>query len=395
MGGAGLSTPARCRNVVARRPSKLHSFRKRGKMGLVVALLILLVGQVGRVPVPPRHMAILEQACTHRARWCRSEARRADVLIMGDSRVLLGIDNRILATHLRLPDRPGEPTVVGLALLGSAAATDLWMWRRITAGGHSLRARLAVIGLRAPLSVIRIPEPSFLTEPAVALARPRPAHYLLRYLYEAPDVLWLIRDRRLSNAAALLTYRIFPLYARQESWRNWISGQEVRPTLDPRQERPPVKRKDRLAARRRRSTTPTINDFDVRCLNEMLADMSAHGVRAVLVSPPVELWLLRLAAQCPQTPLVRGSLVDGAPGSPLQLWKSAAQALADEKGVPYLDYMRPEQVVRFQYWDPSHLSVTSAAAFTRDLAARINVLLPTLAGPQPWPKRTISATAPP
>ena len=366
MAGAGLSAPARGRNVVARRPSKLHSFRKRGKMGLIVALLILLAGQVGRVPVPPRYMDILERACTRRAQQCRSEARRADVLLMGDSRVFLGINPRIFTTRLRLPDRPGEPTVVCLAVIGSAAESDLWMWRRITAGGHSLRARLAVIG---------ISEYSF-------LARPGPTDYLLRYLYEAPDVLWLIRHGRLSNAAALLTYRMFPLYARQVSWRQWISGRRIRKKLDPRSRPPLLKRRALFEEYRRNLANYRIDGFDVECLDEMLADMSAHGVRAVLVSPPVELSLLRLAARCPQTPLVRSSLVNGAPGSPLRLWKSAAQVSAAKRCVPYLDYMRPDQVLRFRYWDPSHLSKESGARFTRELAARINELLRTSAEPQ-------------
>jgi hypothetical protein len=172
---------------------------------------------------------------------------------------------------------------------------------------------------------------------------------------------------------------MFPLYARQGSVRNVIAKKRdplARPGAG--LVLPALKAKYRvrkLRWYRSQYFDYRIDPLEVRCLHEMLADMSARGIRSVVVLPPVEVALLRAAARAKPGQPDRGRLGDGEPGSPLRLFKEAVQGAAARSGVRLIDYMRADRAAGFDYRDPAHLSEISAVRFTRELAASINAEL--------------------
>lgn len=287
---------------------------------------------------------------------CHPPARSADVIIVGDSRVWYGIDQKSLAKRLRIPHRKAaSPRITRVAVFGLSVASDRWLWRRITCGGHVPRAKVAIIGLWEVALRNEIPT----TDEA------------LRYLYGAADLPWLLRHGRLDEAARVLTYRIFPLYARRSSLRTLVARTPSSPSFrEPRRDQTLKRYRDYYRDYR-------IDPFQVGCLDEILADMRARGIHAILVSPPIERSLLRLAASDPRNPRWRGLPGEAAPGSPLSLFKRTARRSAARAGALYLDYLRPEQSARFAYrgGDLAHLAPHSAAAFTEEIAARINAEL--------------------
>jgi len=346
------------------RLAKMRAFLNKGKIGFISAALILLVGQAGRLPVPARYRSYADEAFARAAAACRSSARSADVMILGDSRMLFGIDQEVLADNLRLPGPGGRrPSVAMLGVYGVSAADDYWMWRQIAAGPEPPRARLAIVGLWEPGLMRNLPG----------------SDSAPRYVYHLRDILWLLRGGRINDAASLLTYRILPTYARQGSLRNRIARTQD-PMMRIRPGRGPWARETEriLRALRPRALNMyrgfyrgyEIDPFQVRCLERMLIDMKARGIRVFLVSPPVDLALLRMAARgAPDEP---SRSLEGDPGSPLRRYKSALRGIAERAGIPYLDYMRPGEARRFEYPDPSHLTAESAMKFTRELALQID-----------------------
>ena len=342
----------------------MRAFLNKGKIAFTTAALILLVGQVGRLPVPARYRSYADEAFAQAAAASRSSARSADIIIMGDSRMLFGVDEEVLGDNLRLSGHSGgRPKIAMLGVYGVSAADDYWMWRQIAAGPQPARARLAIIGLWEPGLMRNLPG----------------SDSALRYMYDVRDVPWLLRQERINDAASLLTYRIVPTYARQGSLRNRIARTQD-PMVRIRPGRGPWARETEkiLRALRPRALNMyrgfyrgyAIDAFQARCLERMLIDMKARGIRVFLVSPPVDIALLRMAARAAPDQPARS--LEGDPGSPLRLYKSALRSVTERAGVPYLDYMRADQVRRFEYPDPSHLTVESAVEFTRELALQID-----------------------
>ena len=322
---------------------------------LVSALVAVAVGQLGYVPVPKPYRVHEHSMYWKVAERSRTDARTADVIVMGDSRVLFGIDTKVLARQLRIPGgHGGRPTIVDLAAPAATPAGGLWMWRRALGGTHPPRARLAVIGV-AP----------------VDFTPKTPGNdNVLRYLFEAPDVLWLARDGRMNYAAALLTYRVFPLYALHRSIINMVIGQRQREPVLP----PPSPAEDAywLAQHEAWYSDYRIDPWQVRCLERMVSEMRARGIRVILFTPPVAESLLRIEAGISlEAPMSGGSAPGGMPGSPLRLFRDMIRGFQAREGVTYFDYMRAAHSRRFEFWDPTHLLPTSASTFTRELAGRI------------------------
>jgi hypothetical protein len=362
-----LSRAGTLRNRILLRLATMRSCLNKGTTGFITAALIVLVGQAGRLPIPARYRTYGDDAYAQVAAASRSSARTADVIIMGDSRTLFGIDVEVLADRLKLPTSGGgRPKVAMLAVYGVTADDDYWIWRRIAAGPRPPRARLAIIGLWEP-----------------GLMRNSPgADTPLRYLYQAPDVLWLLRQGRINDAASLLAYRMLPTYARQGSLRCMIGGTpdpltRIRPGRGPwTAETETILRALRPNAfkgYRKFYRNYAIDPSQVLSLERMVAGMKAQGVRVFLVSLPVDIALLRMAARRAADEPARS--LQGDPGSPLRLYKSAIRGVAERTGVPYLDYMRADEVRQYEYPDPSHMTAESAVRFTRALAAGINAEL--------------------
>lgn len=169
----------------------LRAWTRRGRTAFISALLIIAVGQVGRMPVPASYQMYGDEVLHRIAARSRSQGRRADVIIMGDSRIICAIDPRGLASNLRIGHRSdAAPAVEMLAAFGMTPSAQYWLWRAIAAQGCHPRARLAIIELWE------------LGMNWQGAAR----DWNLRYLYGARDAVWLLRHGRLNEAATLLTY---------------------------------------------------------------------------------------------------------------------------------------------------------------------------------------------
>ena len=336
-----------------------YTSSSRRRAALITTAVVLAAGQLGYVPVPKRYR--VHEHATYRevAARSRTEARTADVIVMGNSRVMFGINCQELGRGLRLPGRQGgRLTVADLSAEAATPAADLWMWRQAASAPHPPRARLAVIGL-APLDFSR---------------KLLGTDYGLRYLFGARDVLWLARDGRVNYAATLLTYRAMPLYAVDRSVTNMLLNQPQRyPMLFP-----PSRKADLAWLGQYKSwySDYRIDPWQVRCLTQMAQEMRAHGVRVILLAPPVGESLLRLeAGMSPNAPMPGGSAPAGMPGSPLRLFRDMVKSFEARQGVTHIDYLRAAYARRFEFWDPVHLLPASAVAFTHDLTSRINAEL--------------------
>jgi hypothetical protein len=324
---------------------------------LVTAAVAVAIGHVGSLPVPMRYRNHERRMYERAARLSNTEARRADVIVMGNSRVLFGIHAQELRRNLRLPwigDR--RPTVAILAGPALTPSGELWLWRRIAAGCAAPRARLAVVGI-APCDF--------------APRRYWGVDYNLRYLFELRDALWLARIGRVKDAATLLTYRLFPLHALQRSVMNWVYRipQKEPPMVPPSPGADAVW----LGVHRSWYVDYRMDEWQECCLEQMVDEMRAHGIRVMLVSMPVKSSLLRVeAGMTPGMPMFGASARRGRPGSPLRLLRTWATNFARRAGVTYLDYEHAEWTQKLDFWDPTHLLPPSADRFTRELAERIN-----------------------
>jgi hypothetical protein len=327
---------------------------------LVTGALMLGVGQLGRLPVSqvyrPHHEMQYEEAVAA----ARTTAASADALVLGNSRMWLGVSAWALARDLRLPGMGGStPKVVKLTPSGGTAAVALWLWRRIVSSGRRLRPKLLLLGV-APID----------------FSDKSPGHdYALRYVFGVRDILWLLRSGRAQDAAAMLTYRALPLYSRRTSFLSMLRAGRAR-------QRP---------ARGTAELAPDgwwvaqyytwyqgyrVEPFQARALDELVADAQRRGVRVVLVALPVAPRLQKVDAGGPPPPdLMQGSgsrrFADRSK-SALALFGKMIRARVKRYGVPYFDYTTLEQSVRFQYLDGSHLTGRSADLFTREVAQRIN-----------------------
>ena len=325
---------------------------------LISGALIVGVGQVGRIPVPDRYRSRVEVYYAWAAHLARTEARRADVVIMGNSRVMVGIRGRELSRDLKLPGLHGvRPTVVSLGVPAGMPVSSRCLWRHMSAA-RQLQAKLLVVGI-APIDLID-------ESPG--------RDYAVQYLLGVSDALLLAREGRLRDAAAILTYRAFPLYARRQSVHDFFARREFR-ELIPRH-------KDEA-----RGILNTyfewyqgydVSPLQARVLEELILEVRARGVRVVMVAMPIGPALLDLAMGGRPPPGLDMRLARPARAlrdrtkTPLDVFDSAIARVVQDTDVTYFDYLTPQEVARFDYIDPSHLTPAASVQFTRELAQRIN-----------------------
>ena len=325
------------------------------------AVVVVAVGQLGRIPVPPRYRGHEHEMYLRAIRAARTEAHRADVIVLGNSRVMFSIDAQELGRDLRLPGlRGGNARVANLAAPAMTPAGSLWMWRTVTSGSPRRRhPRVALIGV-APVDFTR---------------RTPGNDYVLRYLYHMRDVLWLAEQGRMNDAATLLTYRLYPLYALHQSEVNLLLR---RPRKEPPLP-PPSRASDALwlLAHEGWYRDYRIEAWQVQCLRHMVADMRTRGVHVILFSPPVKASLLRIEAGfSPGAPMIGPNASEDRPGSPLRLFRSLmSNSFQRRPGMVYLDYMHAQDAKGLEFWDPTHLLPPSAVTFSRTFAADVNRVL--------------------
>ena len=329
----------------------------------VTALLILCIGQLGRLPVPDayrqpedRSYRLLEERVTSRA--SDRPFVQPDVVVMGDSRVQFGISPTTLARHLRLAVAGNRsPIVLNLAAPAAGFATDLWLWRRLTRSARRMPALLIVGVSELQLTGIG---------PGRDMA--------LRYHFGLSDTSWLLRSGRAADVATMLTYRLLPLYARRLSIRNWMARHRYLefPRPAPRRE---------LRRYYNWYEKYCVDPFEQTSLDALIRAAQGAGSRVVLVSPPISAIHLAMAdGGLPPPGIIPASQLRNRRKprtSPLRLFEAAISRCAMRHQVPYFDYLTLEQSARFQYWDTDHLSFTHEGGrkFTRELAERINELL--------------------
>lgn len=328
---------------------------------MLSAAVIVAIGQLGRISVPSRHRGHEHEMYLRAVRAARTQGPSADVIVLGNSRVMFSIDTQELGRDLRLPGlRGGNARVANLAAPATTPAGSLWMWRAVA--GRSSRGhhpRVALIGV-APVDFTR---------------RTPGNDYVLRYLYRMRDVLWLAEQGRMNDAATLLTYRLYPLYALHQSEVNLLLR---RPRKEPPLP-PPSRASDALwlLAHEGWYKDYRIEAWQVQCLRRMVADMRSRGVQVILFSPPVKASLLRIEAGfSPGAPMVGPNAWEGRPGSPLRLFRSLMRnSFQRRPGVVYLDYMHAQDAKGLEFWDPTHLLPPSAVTFSRTFAADVNRVL--------------------
>jgi hypothetical protein len=345
-----------------------YTSNSRRRVVLITTLVAVVIGQAGRLPVPRTYWHSTERVYRTARERSRTEARQADVLLLGDSRIEFGLQPQVMAEYLRLPGMKGRrPEVVNLGVFGGIPPAALWLWWQATRSRTGAEPKLLVLGA-ADLDMT---------------ARSPGRDYALRYLYDASDAVWLARSGQYDDAAALLTFRTFPLYARRITFENWVTGH-----------------KQALFAARREGPGGwwlpmyydwyrdyRINPFQKRCLEQLIDEATRRGTRVVLVAPPVEVGLLRLSAGGPPPPGMEtragARLWLDRKRAPLPVFEAAMADIVSRTHTPYFDYLTPQESVRFTYDASSHLSPQSATEFSRELAERINQMLAAHGEPQP------------
>jgi hypothetical protein len=351
---------------------------------LISGALIVGVGQVGRIPVPDRYRGRVEASYARAAHLARTEARRADVVILGNSRVYevvyvggpetlhgkrgerggvaasipIGIVVGEMSRDLDLPGLRGRrPTVVNLGVSAGMPLSSLSLWHRISATPR-LQAKLLVVGI-APID---------LTDESPG------RDYAVQHLLGVSDALLLAREGRLRDAAAILTYRAFPLYARRQSVRNLLACREFRELLPRRK----GEARGLLNTYFEWYQGYDVSPLQARLLEELILDARARGVRVVMVAMPIGPALLDLAmgGRPPPGSDMRfarpARALRDRTKTPLDVFDSAIARVVQDTDVTYFDYLTPQEVARFDYIDPSHLTRAASLPFTRELAQRIN-----------------------
>jgi hypothetical protein len=327
---------------------------------LLVAALIIGVGQLGRLRVPDTYRSEQEKRCAEAIALTGARPVAPDVLVMGNSATEYGVNAAKLSAALRMPGKAGsKPTVVNLAVPGGNPQISLWLWRRLARSHAVSRTSVLVVGV-APIDLIN----------------ESPGHdYSLRYLFRARDAVWLLSLGQINDAAALLTFRAFPLYARGTAIRDLIA----------RRQPPPL----HVAGENQRLWWVGIyyrwyrqyraQRYQVLCLQQLIAEAQRRRVQVVLVSLPVHRWLQDVTAGAtpPGMGLVERSRRGAQPGlevgeTPLARFNVAVRDCVRRYRVPYFDYLTTDQSARFAYEDPPHLTKAAALRFTAELGQRIS-----------------------
>ncbi|UCH36036.1 MAG: hypothetical protein JSV65_06695 [Armatimonadota bacterium] len=326
-------------------------------MILASALVVVGLGQVGRLPVPLAYWHSTERVYRTAIQRAHGEARRADVLLLGDSRIQFGLRADELARHLRLPGMGARsPHVVNLAVFGGIPPGALWLWRQATQSRRDSGPQLLLLGA-ADIDLT---------------ARSPGRDYSVRYLYDARAASWLAWSGQYDDAATLLTFRAFPFYARRRTIGNLLMRREQTLLV--------IRREERggrwLPMYWDWYRDYRIDSFQTRCLEQLIREAKARGTRVVVVAPPVERGLLKLGAGALPPPGIEAGTGWRASAdrskAPLVLFHAAMADIVSRTDVPYFDYLTPQDSVRFGYDASAHLSPESAVEFSREIAERIN-----------------------
>jgi len=263
-----------------------------------------------------------------------------------------------MSRDLELPGLRGRrPTVVNLGVPAGMPVSSRCLWRHMSAA-RQLQAKLLVVGI-APIDLID-------ESPG--------RDYAVQHLLGVSDALLLARERRLRDAAAILTYRAFPLYARRQSVHDFFACRDFRRPL------PARKREGRglLNVYFEWYQGYDVSPLQARVLEELILDARARGVRVVMVAMPIGPALLDLAMGGHPPPGLDMRFARPARAlrdrtkTPLDVFDSAIARVVQDTDVTYFDYLTPQEVARFDYIDPSHLTPAASVQFTRELAQRIN-----------------------
>jgi hypothetical protein len=323
-------------------------------MVLLAAVLVVGLNQLGRVPVSAPFVNGENSRYGEVKAVTERHPGGADVVVVGNSAAEFGIDAKRLARSLRQPDHAeAPPEVMNVAVPAGDPVSSLWFWRHL-ARGDSLKAKLLIVGV-APVDLI----------PDTASR-----DYALRYLFDAQDAYWLARNRRLSEAALLLVYRAFPLYAYRQAVRNLITRQPAPPTL-------PDGENNRMwctPAYSRAFQGYQVDDFKERCLEQLIVDARGRGVQVLLLALPVH----RSLQAVTEGLVFPGTAKDvNSPSrtettkTPLWVFNHVMGNLARRYEVPFFNYLTMEDSQRFTYADPPHLNRRGARRFTAELGRRL------------------------
>jgi hypothetical protein len=340
---------------------KRRILNRRAWLAVVTGALILGIGQIGRLPVPARYSLQQTAFYGRAARLSAGAGRRAEVVLLGNSRIEAGLRATTLARCLSLRGAGGgPPKVINLATPGGVPAASFWLWRHMCRSRRPPATKLLIVGV-SPIDLT----PKF---PA--------AEYALRYLFQVEDVPWLVASGELTRAATVLTYRLMPLYAYSASFRNIAARRPAERLVSGG----PSWREGWLSAFYDwyRDYQPEV--FQVDCLERLVRDARGRGVQVILVAPPIGMELLKMAAGGPTPPEVRlrrpnaGVVAADRSTAPLPVFRRAVSRCVRRNQVPFFDYMTAAESVRFSYLDLSHLTRPAAHKFTADVARRINAL---------------------
>ena len=339
---------------------RLRCCRNRAWPALVTGVLIIGVGQTGRLPVPKSYRSAVEKRYSEVMEDATDSALRADIIVMGDSRIAFGLASKELASTLRFPKQGHKPpVVVSLAIPGGDFASDLWLWWRVTRAGRP-KVRLLIVGVSEMSVMAKYPGRDIAS----------------RYHCTVRDLGWLIAGGQLADAAAVLTYRAFPLYAGRQRIVDFLRRQTHGDFIP-----------DALTARYtadkygRMYKNYCVEGFQVRCLERLIGEAQAARAQVFLVAPPIDRSLLLIAEEGFPAP---GATQDsGFPRSesraqaPLTLLQRTVFPVAARFQVPYLNYLTSKDSARFEYWDASHLStsLSGGVLFTNDVVHKINQVL--------------------
>ncbi|UCH35436.1 MAG: hypothetical protein JSV65_03555 [Armatimonadota bacterium] len=321
---------------------------------LLAAVIVVGLNQLGRVPVRAPFVNGEKSRYGKAKAITQRHPGGADVVVVGNSAAQFGIDAKQLARALRLPNQGGAvPEVINVAVPAGDPASSLWFWRHLTRA-DLLKTKLLIVGV-APID--------FIPDSASR-------DFALRYLFDAKDACWLLRNRRPSEAAELLLYRALPLYAYRQAVRNLITRQPAPPPL-------PDGENNRMwctPAYSRAFQGYRIDNFKERCLEQLIVDARGRGVQVLLLALPVHPSL-----QTVTEGLVFPGTVKGVTSlrwtettkAPLWIFNHAIGDLARRHQVPFFNYLTKPDSRRFTYADPPHLNHQGAQRFTAELARRL------------------------
>ncbi len=338
----------------------LAGFARRGPWGLagMLALVAAVEGLIGL-----RSIALYdvdEWAFRYTARAASKSVRDAKVLCFGDSLVKLGVVPAVVG------ERTGKKTY-NLALSGSQATTSYFLLKRALASGA--RPEAILVDFNPPL--LRV-GPRHITTRWGALIDPAEAAELAAWAGDADLFCEVALGRWLPSLRGKTTIRAHVLGAlagrtptleptNRMALRNWKKNEGAQLMVGSAAARG---LSDRAVEDLRTGYYPEwkCHEANVRGLDHFLALAESHQIRVFWVLPP----MLPAFHQ-----KIRESGIEAQHEAFIRSWQ------AKYPGLVVLD-ARSQVADLAGLWDPQHLSVEGASAFSRDLG---DALRRSLAGP--------------